>query len=119
MAAKSKRRSPRRPVGMSRLGAPMATRPRKLGRYDKREIAARVNRERAVRIPPGETRALDVKEMADRIGISADDWYKRTGKRLTPFTVEELGRIADVLGAPPYWPFGDWETLAEIFGREK
>jgi hypothetical protein len=85
-------------------------------RYVRTEIRERVVRELARRIPPGDTSVIDVKGIAERIGISADDWYKRTGKRGTPFTVRELACIAEVLGAPRMWPFAEWSELAEKFG---
>lgn len=85
-------------------------------RYTKSEIKERVERELGRRAPVGEVEPLDVKGIAQRIGISADDWYKRTGKRGTPFTVRELACIADVLGAPRLWPFAEWDELCEKFG---
>jgi hypothetical protein len=88
-------------------------------RYDWIEIARRVNRERRRRIPPGEAEPLTIEELAQRIGITADQMYKRLGSvkddstkaPRTPFTVTELGRIADILGAPRCWPFIGWPVL--------
>lgn len=55
-----------------------------------------------------------VKDMSDLTGISIDSWYKKGGGRKgrpprTPFTVEELGRIAAVFKAPGLWPFEAWK----------
>jgi hypothetical protein len=86
----------------------------RLGRHNAAEIAERVERERQRRIPPGEQAPLEVKDIAERVGLDHERWYKRARKR-TPFTVEELGRVADVLGAPPLWPFLEWEVAAAIF----
>jgi hypothetical protein len=88
-------------------------------RYLRTEIRERVMREVSRRPPVGETAPLDVKGIAQRIGISPDDWYKRTGKRMTPFTVRELGCIAEILGAPRLWPFAEWDELVEKFGPGK
>jgi hypothetical protein len=63
----------------------------------------------------------EIKALADLALVAEDPtdlWYKRTGKRATPFTVEELGRIADALGAPPMWPFGDWDMIEALFGKK-
>jgi hypothetical protein len=88
-------------------------------RYSVTEIRERVVREARRRAPPGEKAPLDVKSLTERIGISPDDWYKRTGKRRTPFTVRELGAIAEILGAPRLWPFAEWDELVEKFGPGK
>lgn len=78
------------------------------GRYDPREIALRVERAR-------EGAGLSVKELADKAGVGVWAWYKR-GSGDTPFTVEELGRIADILDAPLGWPFLPWE-MGETLSR--
>lgn len=57
------------------------------------------------------TEPFDVKGITARIGMSEDDWYKRTGGRQTPFTIEEAGRVAEMLDAPPCWPFDEWRAL--------
>lgn len=82
-------------------------RPPPPGRYAIDEITARVERER-IRAD------LAVKDLADRVGLSEWVWYKRADLS-HPFSVEELGRIADVLGMPPLWPFAERTVLEGLF----
>lgn len=82
------------------------------GRYGIAEITQRVERERA-------RKGYEVKEMAERSGFTQTNWYKKAGgpkaKRRSDFTVEDLGRIADALSAPPLWPFAEWTLLEKVF----
>jgi hypothetical protein len=68
------------------------------GRYDMREIAARVDRRR-------KQRGVTAKELYVDLGLERWDWSKKIRNAGSSFTVEELGRIADLLDAPPGWPF--------------
>ncbi len=52
--------------------------------------------------------------------MSKDQWSRKmrpnekgTRGRRSSFTLEELGRIADLLGQPPGWPFITREQLRE------
>jgi hypothetical protein len=86
-------------------------------RYDWLEIARRVSRVIATRVPVGGTRPLSIEEVAYRLGQRTDATLRKKlgavtprGNPLprTPFTVEDLGKIAELYGAPAYWPFADW-----------
>lgn len=79
------------------------------GRYDIDDITARVDRER-------EAAGYGVKEMAAKIGMTEWTWYKRI-EGSHPFKVTELGRIADVLNMPPFWPFAERSLLERMFPK--
>jgi transcriptional regulator with XRE-family HTH domain len=66
-------------------------------RYNSVEIAHRVEEAR-------EKHNLKSDELAERIGLKPSQWYDRVRGQV-PFTVEELGALADALNAPPGWPF--------------
>jgi hypothetical protein len=80
------------------------------GRFDAREIARRVERARAKRDIPVKAIAQDV--WPHRGDEARFDWYKKANLRGSQFTIEELGRIADILDAPPGWPFLPWEVAS-------
>lgn len=64
---------------------------------------------------------LEVKEAADRAGMSKWNWYdKEDGD--TAFTVEQCLRFAAAVGAPTFFPLYDWnhaEELDERLGWDK
>lgn len=60
---------------------------------------------RAVAASPRGTK----KALASACGIDAAGFsHRMTGYRGERFTVEQLGAIADELGAPSFWPFAAW-----------
>lgn len=69
-----------------------------LGRYDLREIGARIDKRRR-------QRKLAVKEICADLGLAKWDWSRKVRRDGSAFTIEECGRIADLLDAPPGWPF--------------
>lgn len=91
--------------------------------YERLVIAARVKDAIARRVPVDEKRAFSVQEVCDRVfdrlGEDGDaSWlYQRLGGVTargnpvprTPFTVEELGKLARFYGAPRGWPLVDWK----------
>ena len=73
------------------------------GRYRPEDIAKAVDR---LRIDKG----LSVKEVAMQVWPQQGDgarhtWSKKTARRGSDWTFEEIGVVADVLNAPPGWPF--------------
>lgn len=84
------------------------------GRYNILEITQRVERERV-------RHGIEIKDLAERAGLTQSNWYKKAGGSAprSPFTVEELGRIADALGAPPLWPFAEWSILERVFPKQR
>jgi hypothetical protein len=48
---------------------------------------------------------------------SASSWYKKA-QRVTPFKVEEIGRFAAAVNAPPGWPFIEWSAALKVKERE-
>ena len=71
-----------------------------IGRYDLREIGARVDRKR---LQVG----MEVKQVCSLLKppIDKTQWSKKVRARGSSFTVEELGQLADLFTAPPGWPF--------------
>ncbi len=69
-----------------------------VGRYDPREIAARIDKRRR-------QRGLSVRAMCETVGLQRWDWSRKVRLDGSSFTLDEIGRIADVLEAPPGWPF--------------
>lgn len=70
----------------------------------------------ADRMEQGRERAdLTVEQAAEIIGLSASSWYKKVD-HITPFKIEECGRLAEAIGAPAGWPFLDW-TVGELLDR--
>lgn len=47
---------------------------------------------------------LSVEQAAELIGLSASSWYKKT-QGVTPFKLDEIGRLAESWGMPDGWPF--------------
>lgn len=73
-------------------------RPKAIGtRFDQREIAIRVQKLR-------ERREVEPKALYDLIGIGKGE-YSRKERGITPWTLWEISKIADLLDAPPGWPF--------------
>lgn len=81
------------------------------GRYDEREIAARVEALRRAR-------GVEVKAICAHLGMEKWDWSRKVRLDRSSFTIDELGRIADFLAAPVGWPFVPTE-LGEILDRLK
>jgi hypothetical protein len=79
------------------------------GRYDLREIVARIDR--LMRL-----RNMSPKEVFEEIGMKKADWSKKIHNNESSFTIGELDAIATVLKAPPGWPFLN-ETQADILER--
>jgi hypothetical protein len=72
--------------------------PDTVGRYDLREITARVDKLRRQRSVPAKVIYAD-------LGMDRWDWSRKVRQAGSSFTIEELGRIADLLDAPAGWPF--------------
>jgi hypothetical protein len=68
------------------------------GRYDLLEIAARVEKRR-------KQRKVAAKALYGDLHLAKWDWSKKVRNKGSSFTVAELGLIADLLDAPPGWPF--------------
>jgi hypothetical protein len=84
------------------------------GRYDERLIAARVEaRRRAKRV--------EVKAMCADLGIEKWDWSRKVRLDNSSFSIAELSRIAEILDAPPGWPFLDESLglLIEMAARRR
>jgi hypothetical protein len=79
------------------------------GRYDEKEIAARVDKLR-------KARGVEVKVICAAIGLEKWDWSRKVRLDRSSFSIEELSRIADYLSAPPGWPFLPAE-LGEVLER--
>lgn len=83
-----------------------------ISRYDKNKIAAEVEHHR-IRL------GWEIKDLALQAGLGAtwelarDNWYKHTGGRGTPFTMEQLGKLAAILDAPPCWPLREWSSALQ------
>lgn len=73
------------------------------GRYDMSQILDRIEHLR-------HKRRLQRKDIAISVGISEAQFSKKMRQHLSTFTLEEIGAIADVLEAPPGWPFLDTES---------
>jgi hypothetical protein len=73
------------------------------GRYDEREIAARVEKLR-------KGRKVEVKTICAAVGLEKWDWSRRVRLDRSSFTIPELSAIADYLHAPIGWPFIAEET---------
>jgi hypothetical protein len=106
--------APSEAFALRRLRARMtqAKPPAVVSRYDKDKIAAEVEHAR-VRL------GWEIKDLSLEAGIGAtwekarDNWYKHTRGRKTPFTVDQLGKLAVILDAPPLWPFREWSTALQ------
>jgi hypothetical protein len=68
------------------------------GRFDEREISARVEKLRR-------DRGVEVKEICAAIGLEKWDWSRKVRLDRSTFSIRELGLIADYLDAPTGWPF--------------
>ena len=68
------------------------------GRYDEREIAARVDKRR-------KARGVEIKALCAELGIEKWDWSRKIRLDRSAFTIAELGKLADILEAPTGWPF--------------
>jgi hypothetical protein len=68
------------------------------GRFDEREIAARVEKLRR-------DRGVEVKAICAAIGLEKWDWSRKVRLDRSSFSIAELGLIADYLDAPTGWPF--------------
>ena len=79
------------------------------GRYDEREIAARVEKRR-------KAKRMEVKALCAELGIEKWDWSRKVRLDRSAFTIAELGKIADILEAPPGWPFVA-EEVGELLER--
>lgn len=92
---------------MRRLSAYMPTprAPKVVSRYDLVKITAEINHQRR-------RLGWEIKDLAwaadfgDTIDRARDNWYKAQGRH--SWSVEQLGRLAAVLAAPPNWPFAEW-----------
>lgn len=58
------------------------------------------------------------KQVYEAAGLTGDRWYRKMTGRGSTFTLDELGRVADALEAPPAWPFVDWDR-AEVLRRSE
>lgn len=56
------------------------------------------------------------KEAAVAVGLTQDQWSHKVRMVINAFTVEELGRIADLFHAPRGWPFIEWDEAARVLG---
>lgn len=79
------------------------------GRYDEREIAARVEALRRAR-------GVEIKRICADLGMEKWDWSRKVRLDRSSFTIEELGKIAELLKAPMGWPFIPIE-VGEILER--
>lgn len=79
------------------------------GRFDPREIAARVDR--LIKVS-GKT----PKFIYETLKISKGNWSNKIHNIGTTFTIGELDEIATILNAPPGWPFLD-DTMIAILER--
>lgn len=79
------------------------------GRYDMREIGARVDKRRR-------QLGREVKDVCAEMGIKKWDWSRKVRADGSSFTVEECGFLADLFEAPPGWPFIS-EDLGEAIRR--
>lgn len=68
------------------------------GRFDEREISARVEKLRR-------DRGVEVKEICAAVGLEKWDWSRKVRLDRSSFSIQELGLIADYLDAPTGWPF--------------
>lgn len=79
-------------------------------RFDQREIAIRVQKLR-------ERKKVEPKALYDALGIGKGE-YSRKERGITPWTLWEASKIADLLEAPPGWPFVT-ETEGELIRAKK
>lgn len=80
---------------------------KKPARFDPAEIGERVKKARR-------KKGLSTEALAAQVGIGKDSLYKKQ-KGTQPWYMDEVSRIAELLEAPPGWPFIDWDaaTLLE------
>lgn len=72
--------------------------------YSDKDIATALERKR-------KDLELTVEQASEMAGCSVWAWYNKAGKNpRTPFTVQEIGRFADAVGAPFGWPFIEWSA---------
>ena len=69
-----------------------------VGRYDPREIGARIDKRRR-------QLGMTVREVCEPLGMHRWDWSRKVRCRGSHFTLEECGALADMMRAPPGWPF--------------
>lgn len=82
-------------------------------RFDREEVGKRIRQARKDRGFPS------AQKFAAKLGIGWSAYYKKEQGR-SPFDLDELNRICDLLDAPSLFPFVDWEkgrTLDEILDR--
>ncbi len=82
------------------------------GRYDPLEVAHRIDRLRL-------KRRLSIKEVAICVWPHQGDgarhsYSKKNARRGSDWSIEEIGVVADLLSAPPGWPFIDDATAAGL-----
>lgn len=77
-------------------------------RYNSMAIAKEVQRVRT-------KKGLNVKTFGVQAGITHWSVYKKESGEV-PYSVEELGRIAELFDAPTGWPFISWKD-GEAFDR--
>ncbi len=96
------------PRGMSKLllDVPSKNRPT----WDEEMIRARM-------VAARKRLNLDVKEAADKAGMSQWSWYKKEPTGGIAFQPEECIRFAERTGAPTLFPFYDWDHAADIDAR--
>jgi hypothetical protein len=70
------------------------------GRFDERLIAARVEARRRAK-------GIEVKAICAEIGMEKWDWSRKVRLDNSSFSIAELSKIAEILDAPPGWPFLD------------
>jgi hypothetical protein len=56
-----------------------------------------------------EAKRVRARELYEMLGIAKPQWYLKMGGEKNHFNFDEISRIASHLGAPPGWPFIDWE----------
>lgn len=100
-----------KPASSRMIPAPVLTTPKppepRVGRYSMARASAEVARV----IQRKKERGLHVR-VARELNISSQQFSHRCAARYD-FTLEELGIVADVLNAPPGWPFIPWEEAEE------
>lgn len=93
------------------VSARRKTRPRGGGRYDLHLISARITQRR-------KQLGIEAKEIYAAMGLEKWDWSRKLRLDGSSFTIEELGKIAEILypEGGTGWPFID-AALSEFLDR--
>lgn len=76
-------------------------------RFDPEIVVARIREARETRAKMSRT------ELAAAAGMPRWALYKKE-RGTAPFSLEEISRLSDALGAPRLFPFLDWDTASAV-----